>query len=136
MKSFIVKKAEDMLQVLSYLRSVNVEKPLDISIKVYKPNRSAAQNRLYWKWIAIMGDDLGYTKDELHAVLAVKFLGTEEINCMGETITQPISTSTLLVPSFSEYLKHIEIFSHSELGILLPNKDDLYFEAMGIKRKA
>ena len=134
MKKFKVLNREDILKVINYLRIVNIEKPLEISIKQYKPNRSAAQNRIYWRWIQIISDDLGYTKDELHAVLAVKFLGVVDISCMGESITQPVSTTSLKVKEMADYLTRIEVFAASELGIVLPNKDDEYFEAMGYKR--
>ena len=106
-----------------------------LEIEKYKPNRTKAQNRLLWKWLEIIGNDLGYTKKEMHAIMASKFLGIETICGLNETIEQPMSTSKLKVKEFSEYLGQIERFSNGELGIFLPNSDDLYFEAMGIKRK-
>lgn len=135
MKKFQIIKREDIDRVVSYLKVVNIEKPLEVSIKQYKPNRSAAQNRIFWKWIQIIADDLGYSKDELHSVLAVKFLGVVEISCMGENITQPVSTTSLKVKEMADYLTQIEVFAASELGIVLPNNDDLYFESLGIKRR-
>jgi hypothetical protein len=134
MKKFIVMKSEDIATVIKYLNVVNIEKPWSVDIKKYKPNRSLAANRLYWRWIQIISDDLGYTKDELHAVLAVKFLGVVDISCMGENITQPVSTTSLKVKEMADYLTRIEVFASSELGIVLPNKDDEYYEAMGIRR--
>jgi hypothetical protein len=135
MKTFIIKNGEDKLRVAEYIKWINLDKPVSVEFKPYKPNRSKAQNRLMWKWIQIMGDDLGYEKDDLHAVLTVKFLGTVDIEAMGEKISQPVSTSKLNVKEFSVYLGRIEVFSHGELGILLPTGDDLYYEAMGIKRR-
>ncbi len=39
-----------------------------------KKDRSLQQNKLYWKWLTIAGNDLGYTKEELHFVLKRQFL--------------------------------------------------------------
>lgn len=135
MKKFQLVNNEDRGRIIKYLMAINIDKPLEVSVKPYKPNRSAAQNRIYWKWIQIISDDLGYTKDELHAVLAVKFLGVVDISCMGESITQPVSTTSLKVKEMADYLTRIEVFAASELGIVLPNRDDEYFEALGIKRR-
>lgn len=131
----IIKIESDKEQAIRQIKALNAEKVWQIDIKLYKPNRSGAQNRLYWKWLQIIGDDLGYHRDELHATLAVKFLGVHNIACMGEKITQPVSTSSLNVKEFAEYLNRIEMFSHEDLGIMLPTKDDLYFEAMGYKKR-
>ena len=135
MKNFQIINNEDRDRVINYLKLINIEKPIAVSIKPYKPNRSAAQNRLLWKWLTIMGNDLGYTKDELYVVMGDMFLGYIEIECMGKKISQLVSTSSLKVKPFAEYLTRIERFAASELGIVLPNKDDEYFEAMGYSRK-
>ena len=131
----IIQNESDKARAINQITLLNTEKVWDVSIKPYKPNRSRAQNRIYWSWLQIIGDHLGYPKDELHVVLAAKFLGIVETRCIGEIITQPVSTSSLNVKGFAEYLNRIELFAGSELGITLPNQDDLYFEAMGIKRK-
>lgn len=131
----IIQNESDRARAINQITLLNAEKVWDVSIKPYKPNRSHAQNRIYWSWLQIIGDHLGYPKDELHVVLAAKFLGIVETRCIGEVITQPVSTSSLNIKEFAEYLNRIELFANSELGIILPNQDDLYFEAMGIKRK-
>jgi hypothetical protein len=129
MKNFQVVNNEDRGRVINYLKAINIEKPLSVSIKLYKPNRSDAQNRLYWKWLKIMGDDLGYTDKEMHDLMRDQFLGYTETVVMEKTIKQLVSTADLKVKPFADYLRQIEIFAASDFG------DDLYWEAMGIKRK-
>lgn len=131
----IIQNESDKARAINQITRLNPEKVWEMSVKPYKPNRSKSQNKLYWSWLQIIGDDLGYPKEELHVILAAKFLGIVETRCLGEIITQPVSTSTLNVKGFAEYLNGIELFAGSELGIILPNQDDLYFESMGIKRK-
>jgi hypothetical protein len=82
-----------------------------------------------------MGDDLGYTDKEMHDLMRDQFLGYTETVVMGKTIKQLVSTADLKVKPFADYLRQIEIFAASDLGIVLPSGDDLYWEAMGIKRK-
>jgi hypothetical protein len=40
------------------------------------------------------------------------------------------STTTLNTAEFTAYLEKIQIFASAELGIVLPNPDDLYFDSM------
>jgi hypothetical protein len=103
-----------------------------ISISRYKPSRSDAQNRLYWKWVDILGKELGYSKDETHLILADKFLGRIEITTKkGDVISTVKSTRGLKTGEFTDYLHDIDFFI-SEYDIVLPYGDD-YKLAMGEK---
>ncbi len=105
-----------------------------IEIKEDKDSRSVKQNRLYWEWISVIGNELGYTKDETHMILRDKFLGYNEVTtALGETIRELKSTTKLKVGEFKEYLEQIDMFV-AEWGIILPRPEDLYYESMGYKR--
>lgn len=136
--------------------------PLDpvheVIIREKKRDRSGAQNNLYWKWLSIIGRDLGETEDDLHyrykkkflvgiyerddedyramiqAVRAVHTQGMKtEAVAMQKQIVAMTSTTTASVDQFTEYLNKIEL-DVAPLGIRLPNRDDLFYEAMGIKQ--
>ena len=52
-----------------------------VIVEVYKniPKRSGALNQYYWKVVvSILGDELGYSKEEMHEVLKAKFLYKKE----------------------------------------------------------
>ena len=101
-----------------------------ITIKKDKPSRSDSQNRLYFKWVDIIGKELGYSKDETHLLLADKFLGKIEFTTKkGKVISQIKSTRELKIGEFTDYLNEIEMFV-GEYGITLPDGDD-YQLAMG-----
>lgn len=51
-----------------------VGKDIEIIIKEQKGKRSLNANSLYWKWMTIMGEDLGYSKEALHFVFKKQFL--------------------------------------------------------------
>ena len=104
-----------------------------IEIKDDKESRSVKQNRLYWEWISVIGGELGYTKDETHAILRDKFLGYTETTTKLSVIKELRSTTKLKVKEFKDYLEQIDILM-SEYGIILPRPEDLYYESMGIKR--
>ena len=104
-----------------------------IEIRDDKDSRSVKQNRLYWEWVSVIGGELGYTKDETHAILRDKFLGYTETTTKLSVIKELRSTTKLKVKEFKDYLEQIDIFV-SEYGIMLPRPEDLYYESMGIKR--
>ena len=47
---------------------------IEIRIKVRTNNRTTEQNSLYWKWINIMSEETGFTKEEMHELIKYKFL--------------------------------------------------------------
>ena len=104
-----------------------------IEIRDDKDSRSVKQNRLYWEWVSVIGGELGYTKDETHAILRDKFLGYTETTTKLSVIKELRSTTKLKVGEFKDYLEQIDILM-SEYGIILPRPEDVYYESMGIKR--
>jgi len=100
----------------------------DVFIEEHGSLRSKAQNSLYWKWLTIIGNDIGYHKDDMHFVFGMMYLECEKRNIMGfERMVVP-STTSLSVKRFTDYLRQIEAFA-VENGIRLPHPD-FYDEAM------
>lgn len=115
-----------------FIGALNLGQLWDVTITQHKRNRSRAQNALYWMWLNVIGHELGYDKDDLHAVLAAKFLGyqPEPKVVLGIEVWTRQSTRTLAVAEFTQYLQAIERFAAGDLGIMLPHPAD-YAEAMG-----
>lgn len=91
------------------LGNLNPHKDWQVEVKEKTNKRSNPQNALYWKWLQIMGDHFGYTKDEMHEELASRFLGMVERKTLGgEQIREPRSTTTLNTKEFSEYMNKVE----------------------------
>jgi len=130
----IIRNGSDKDRAINHIKALNIDKPWLVDVKPYKKNRSLSQNKLYWKWITCIGDSIGYERDELHAIMADKFLPDEIVEYGGKQIKKDKSTSRLNTKEFTVYLEHIDKFAAAELGIVLPSPSDLYFEAMGIKR--
>ena len=93
-------------------------------VTIQKSSRSDAQNRLYFYWVGILSQEVGYSKDEMHLVLADKFLPKIEFTTKkGKKISQIPSTRKLNIDEFIDYICEIEMFS-GEWGIKLPHNSD------------
>jgi hypothetical protein len=132
----IIKTQDDKNKALNRISMLAMDKPWQVEIKVYKKNRSLAQNKLFWKYMGIIGAELGYDNQDCKEVICQKLLGTECKVVMGETINIIKGTSKLNVKEFANFIEAIIRFAISDLGINLPTSDDLYYESQGIRRQA
>ena len=115
----------DVIPVIGqYLKALNCDEAVEVVVKPYKRNRNNDQNALYWKWITIIGNDLGYDKDEMHELLAYKFLGLEQKEIDGRKFEQIRSTTKLSVGGMSEYMERVQRWA-AEMGVRLPSLEDV-----------
>lgn len=106
-------------RVLSWLAKVPIDEVMELTLRAYKPTRSEMQNRRYWKILTLISDHTGHDKDELHEMLKMRFLGTQESTIAGETITHQRSSAKLKVSEFAEYMEKCESWMIETLGIWL-----------------
>ena len=135
-----------------FVRHLSPDKEWKVVISENKPDRSAAQNRLYWVYVTIIGQTLGYSKEEMHEAFKLRHLvpimlrDDEHFNALWERVMQAaddgviksfvalLSTRNLSLTQFAEYLRDIELFAIS-MSVTLPAKDDDWYEAMGRRAK-
>ena len=55
-------------------------KDIVIKIREVEVGRSMEQNALYWKWVDIMANELGYEKQQMSMLIKYKFLQRETVN--------------------------------------------------------
>jgi len=104
--------------------SSDIKTTKEAVVTIQKSSRSDAQNRLYFYWVDILSKEVGYSKDEMHLVLADKFLPKIEFTTKkGKKISQIPSTRKLNIDEFIDYICEIEMFS-GEWGIKLPHNQD------------
>lgn len=136
----------------NFVRHLRPDKKWKVVISENKPDRSAAQNRLYWVYVTIIGQTLGYSKEEMHEVFKRRHLvpimlrDDEHFNALlvrvkkaaddgvMRSFVRLLSTTHLSLAQFAEYLRDIELFAIS-MSITLPAKDDDWHEAMGRRAK-
>lgn len=90
-------------------------------VKPVKPSRSLNQNRLFWMWCTVIGDEIGYEPDEVKLLLQEKFL--REPLQDGTMVTK--GTSSLNTKEFTEFLDKVDRWSLEFHNITLPTPEFL-----------
>lgn len=106
----VLDSRDSMFTAVASLEGFRVE----ITLKKFRATRSRNQNSWYWAVLTEWGEELGYTKDELHAALRMKFLMQHEDTSL-PTIR---STADLTTLEFSHYLDHV-IRTAAEMGYVI-----------------
>ena len=93
--------------------------------------RTLPQNNLYWKYITIMAEEIGYTSPlELHEDLK------RELNPKPSKIRQGESyggsTTVMSRLEFTEYVSKVKIFAQQFYGISLPEYAKEQPDSMGL----
>lgn len=119
---YVLKNDEVKQNCLEYIRGLNGIH--DVYIGEHESFRSKAQNSLYWKWLTIIGQDIGqgYDKDDMHHVFGMLYLEHEKRNCMGFERIKVESTRNMSVNRFSNHMRNVEKYA-VESGIILPYPD-------------
>ena len=115
----------DKIKVVEYVNKLPDGKKYSVEIKLKREKRSVDQNSLMWLWLSCIYDETGNDKDTLHEYFKEKFLGSENRIAFNQSVTVRNSTTKLDTKQFTDYLERIQQFANVELGIILPNPDDL-----------
>tara|TARA_R110002051_G_scaffold114905_2_gene187832 strand:- start:110 stop:493 length:384 start_codon:yes stop_codon:yes gene_type:complete len=98
-------------------------KEIEIRIRVRSNNRSKEQNSLYWKWVDILSNEIGYTKEEMHELIKYKFLRRNVVDDKGVESVVIKSTTTLTTKEFTMLMNDLLYWSNDTLNINLPNNE-------------
>ena len=93
--------------------------------------RSSEQNRLYWKWLTIMGNDIGHSKEAMHFVFKKMLLADRYPVLVKDEFMEYISkiegleetTRKLTRKEMADYMDKI-LEQARELNISLPLPED------------
>ena len=135
----------------NYNQAINEGKPLVVTIKPETKDRTKDQNRLYWLQLHFVEKQTGQDADSLHEIVKGKFvtkilmrdregfaemveairhlkaIGSKDYESIAAGVYKLISTTILDTKQFTDYLKLIEAYMLSELGIMVPVPDDLKY---------
>ena len=106
--------------LVDYIRAIEDGTKVEVEITETPDIRTNKQNKLWWSWMKIIGNELGYSKNETHDILKYKFLLREEIND-GETTQHLKSTATLTKTEFNKLTQDVFFWANDTLNINLPN---------------
>ena len=122
-----IRTPTDKEKVLEYVSKLP-DKQYNVTVNLHRQTRSCPQNRLYWMWINCISRETGNDPADLHEYFGDKWLQKIEVKMFdGFIVRKSQSTTTLNTAEFTAYLDKIQIFASSELGIVLPNPEDLVF---------
>lgn len=125
---FKVHNKQTQKEAINYIASLIPENIYRIKVTKKKNKRSLDQNALYWLWLTCIEQETGNEKEDLHDFFRLKYLGGEWREVFGSKCFKIVSTTTLDTNIFRQYLDKVQIFANTELGITLPNPEDLKFE--------
>lgn len=100
----------------------------NLDIKQEREIRTISQNSLYWLWLTCIMAETGNDKDYLHIFFGKKYLPQDRRIVFNYPVDVTTSTTSLDTAQFTHYLERIQQFANSELGIVLPNPEDLHFK--------
>ena len=122
---YIGNSREKLIKVCSVLAQflIRPEHDWELVLREHRKARSNEQNKRYWALLGEIAahpvDGQRFAADSWHEFFKGKFIGKEEVRMpWGETYNRPISTTTLDVGQFSDYMTQIEAWA-AERGILL-----------------
>ena len=133
MRKITLSNPKGVEYLLDIIRRLPLEKHAwDITIKRHVKQRSLPQNAMMWEWYTVIGNEIGYDKDEVHNIMRKKFLPWREVTIIGETVIILTSTSDpkFTTAHMTKYLNDIDRFAADELGILLPHPQDAHYEEL------
>ena len=96
-------------------------KDVTFTILENKDYRTNTQNKLWWKYMQIMGSELGYSKDEFHDICKLKFLKRERFED-GIKVEYLKSTAQLTKKEFKKLVDDVIIWAAQTFSINLPNE--------------
>ncbi|MCR4301262.1 MAG: recombination protein NinB [Sulfuricaulis sp.] len=126
LKTFVLRDDIHCRQLYAFLRSnwlrmAQSGKPLGVMVAEHKARRSNPQNKKLWAvlheiaehaWV----DGKQYSADAWHEHFKRQFIGVEELP---GGATAGISTATLDVDAFSEYIERILHYATTQLGVVI-----------------
>lgn len=118
MKTYLVQTNDSLTRVIGLLYKLNLTKPWEITIKLHQKKRNNEQNKLYWATLNDIAEATQYSAEVWHEYFKRKFIGLEEYEVMGEVVQKGISTTTLTVSEFADYVTRVQQFAASELGVI------------------
>lgn len=122
---FVIKEHKHKQHAIDFINKAEFY-PVLVDVSKYKKNRSQAQNRLMWKWLTIIGDHLGYDKEDLHDELRLKLGYYRIVESEGKPVTILKESKKFNTKEMQDYMDKIEALA-MQFGLVLPKPDDYRF---------
>ncbi len=144
---FVIMSREQASELANRISRINPQSKSQptykITVEEWKPTRTNAQNRLYWLWLRLIADHINENKPEgstlfsdndMHEWFKEKFLPSRLIDFHGSIVKTIKTTTKLTTKEFTDYLDQIDRYCVEYIHLHLPHPDDLYYDAMGLRK--
>jgi len=100
-------------------------KEIELTLGKKKDSRTLDQNALLWAINTLIGNELGWEKEDVHSFFKERFSPKKKITVKGVETIIPKGTSQFTKEEFSEYIERIKRFAAIELGIVIPESNEM-----------
>lgn len=118
----------DRKAVKDYIDKLELSRAYKVTIAKKAEKRTLLQNRLYRLWLNCIASETGNDVDDLHEYFKISFLDIHSRIIYGTEVVRVTSTTELNTEQFTAYLDKVQRWANVEMGIILPNPEDLIFE--------
>ena len=125
-RTFILREQRNLNCLLAFLAEnwesmAQTKHPLQVDCQPESINRSTQQNKFYWQILQQISEQAWiegkqYSAEIYHEHLKRRFIGCADMPGGG---LMALSTTTLSVAEFAEYVTRCEVFAQQELGVEL-----------------
>lgn len=100
-------------------------KEIEIIVRKKRAKRSNEQNRLYRAYIKLLAEHTGYSEDEMHSVIGLRFRLSGKVDEeTGEVFQYIRSTTQYNKMQFADHLKEIQDWCENTFKFRLPNPNE------------
>ena len=118
---------DDISSKLQLLLNTSPNGEYNLTLTRKRTKRTVDQNALMWLWFSCIENETGTAKQDVHDYCCRAFnYRVVEINGKQEKVAGGMSKLTTV--TMTDFLNKVQAWAASELGIILPNPDDLEFE--------
>lgn len=125
---FAVRSEVDKKAITDYLSKLDIsQREYKVSIVRKAEKRTLQQNRLYRLWLNCISAESGNDVEDLHEYFKLKYLDVHARIIYGQEVVRVTSTTELNTEQFTAFLKRVQEWASVELGIILPEPEDMIF---------
>ena len=133
---FTIITETDKQAVKEYIDKLNIsQREYKITIAKRSEKRTIPQNRLYRLWLNCISAESGNDVEDLHEYFKATFLDIHSRIIYGKEIVRVTSTTELNTEQFKAYLDRVQQWASMELGIILPDPEDMIFQQFAERYK-
>lgn len=154
---YTITSPSDRIEILKVIEELPEDERWTVKVSKFSGAKTAAQNRLMWKWNTEIGAHYGYTPEEMHEYFKGRYLiniklqmcgsfgvlveavnlfekGTEKYEKAAKALAAEITTRNLKSEPMSAYLSRLKTFAlHEGVPITIPRQEEEEW-LLGIRR--